>query len=156
MILLATATFNIFNAPITFYNTNMAQLYQLKTFSSSNGNLTVFEDIIPGTIQRVFYIYEAGQAARAGHRHRQAWNALICVSGSCRIYTNNGQEETFFHLSNPKECLVLKPEDWHIMDEFSSDAILLVVSNQPYDKDDYIYTPYPNSRLLEDSIVSVS
>ena len=32
------------------------------------------------------------------------------------------------------------------MDDFSDDAILLVVSNEPYDKDDYIYEAYPNSR----------
>ncbi|GAB4028414.1 sugar 3,4-ketoisomerase [Spirosoma gilvum] len=126
----------------------MAKLYELKTFTSGNGNLTVFEAIIPGVIQRVFYIYEAGHGARAGHRHINAWNALICLNGSCRVYCNNGHEETTFELSSPRQCLVLMPEDWHIMDEFSSDAILLVVSNQPYDKDDYIYEPYPNSRLM--------
>ncbi|CCH51273.1 WxcM domain protein [Fibrisoma limi BUZ 3] len=126
----------------------MAQLHELKTFVSEKGNLTVFENIIPGTIQRVFYIYEAGQSPRAGHRHHRAWNALVCLSGSCRVYCHNGQAETTYRLTNPRQCLVLEPEDWHIMDEFSEDAILLVVSNEPYDKDDYIYDPYPNSRVL--------
>jgi|SRR5919199_764172 hypothetical protein len=124
----------------------MAQLYELKTFSSDNGNLTVFENIIPGVIQRVFYIYKAGHGARAGHRHYKAWNALICVSGSCQIYVNNGNEEVTYQLSSPSECLVLKPEDWHVMDHFSEDAILLVVSNELYDKDDYIYEPYATTQ----------
>ena len=44
----------------------MAQLHELKTVTSDNGNLTVFEGIIPGIIQRVFYIYEAGNSVRAG------------------------------------------------------------------------------------------
>ncbi|GAB3559010.1 sugar 3,4-ketoisomerase [Spirosoma fluminis] len=123
----------------------MAHLYELKTFSSDTGNLTVFENIIPGVIQRVFYIYKAGQAARAGHRHHKAWNALICLNGTCRVYVDNGTEETTYHLSSPDQCLVLKPEDWHTMDRFSEDAILLVVSNEQYDKNDYIYEPYPNS-----------
>ncbi|WP_338875619.1 FdtA/QdtA family cupin domain-containing protein [Spirosoma sp. SC4-14] len=126
----------------------MAQLYELKTFASENGNLTVFENVIPGTIQRVFYIYGAGQSPRAGHRHWRAWNALICINGSCRVYNHDGKTETTYFLNDPKQCLVLEPEDWHIMDEFSRDAILLVVSNQLYDKDDYIYEPYPNSRVL--------
>lgn len=121
----------------------MAHLYELKTFASDTGNLTVFENIIPGTIQRVFYIYQTGQSVRAGHRHRQAWNALICVSGQCRVYTHNGLTEQSYYLANPRQCLVLEPADWHRMDEFSVDAVLLVVSNQPYDKDDYIYEPYP-------------
>ena len=132
----------------------MAQLYELKTFTSGNGNLTVFEHIIPGTIQRVFYIYEAGQAARAGHRHYKAWNALICLHGSCRVYSDNGVEETTFRLTNPRQCLVLKPEDWHTMDDFSDDAILLVVSNELYDKDDYIYEPYPTRLRFGESIMA--
>lgn len=124
----------------------MAKLYELETFSSDKGNLTVFEKIIPGAIQRIFYIYEAGQNPRAGHRHHQTWNALICLSGSCRVYSDNGREEETFRLTNPRQCLVLKPEDWHTMDEFSEDAILLVVSNELYDENDYIYEPYPKHR----------
>ena len=120
----------------------MAKLYELETFSSDKGNLTVFEKIIPGTIQRIFYIYQAGQNPRAGHRHYQTWNALICLSGSCRVYCDNGREEETFCLTSPRQCLVLKPEDWHTMDEFSADAILLVVSNELYDETDYIYEPY--------------
>ncbi|AUD02692.1 sugar 3,4-ketoisomerase [Spirosoma pollinicola] len=123
----------------------MAKLYELKTFESEKGNLTVFEGIIPGVIQRVFYIYQAGHTVRAGHRHHRAWNALICLSGSCRVYNHNGLKEERFLLTNPRQCLVLHPEDWHTMDEFSDDAILLVVSNELYDKDDYIYEPYPVS-----------
>lgn len=134
----------------------MAQLHELKTFTSGNGNLTVFEHIIPGTIQRVFYIYEAGQAARAGHRHRKAWNALICLHGNCRVYSDNGIEETTIRLTNPRQCLVLKPEDWHTMDDFSDDAILLVVSNELYDKDDYIYEPYPSRQRSDEILMATS
>ncbi|WP_020604980.1 sugar 3,4-ketoisomerase [Spirosoma spitsbergense] len=134
----------------------MAQLYELKTVTSDNGNLTVFEGIIPGTIQRVFYIYEAGNSVRAGHRHHRAWNALVCLTGSCRVYSHNGQEETIVQLTTPRQCLVLQPEDWHVMDEFSDDAILLVVSNELYDKDDYIYVPYPNSRQFDIASMAIS
>ena len=121
----------------------MAQLIELKTFTASAGHLTVFENILPGIIQRVFYIYGVGQATRAGHRHKKTWNALVCIAGSCRVYNNNGKVEEAFLLNDPKRCLVLEPEDWHLMDSFSDDAILLVVSNQLYDQADYIDDPYP-------------
>lgn len=134
----------------------MAKLYELKTFESSTGNLTVFEGIIPGVIQRVFYIYKAGQTVRAGHRHHRAWNALICLNGSCRVYNHDGKKETTFYLTSPRQCLVLEPEDWHTMDEFSADAILLVVSNELYDKNDYIYEPYPNSKRLKKVVMADS
>ncbi len=125
----------------------MAEIHQLKTFSSEKGNLTIFEKVIPGTIQRVFYIYGANGSARAGHRHVKTWGALICLAGSCRIYVNNGYEETFYLLDTPDQCLVLEPKDWHVMDNFTEEAILLVVANEPYDKADYISEPYPNSRF---------
>ncbi len=121
----------------------MAQLIELKTFTASSGHLTVFENILPGTIQRVFYIYDVGQATRAGHRHKKTWNALICLTGTCRVYSTDGEREETFTLNDPKQCLVLEPKDWHLMDTFSDDAMLLVVSNQLYDQSDYIDEPYP-------------
>ncbi|GAB3724451.1 sugar 3,4-ketoisomerase [Spirosoma lituiforme] len=124
----------------------MAKLCELKTVESDRGNLTVFEGIIPGVIQRVYYIYEAGHITRAGHRHHRTWQALVCLSGRCRVYTNNGTQEDTFLLTTPRQCLILKPEDWHTMDSFSDDAILLVIANELYDKDDYIYEPYPNGK----------
>ncbi|GAB3888105.1 sugar 3,4-ketoisomerase [Spirosoma agri] len=134
----------------------MAKLHELQTFNSDNGSLTVFEKVIPGTIQRVFYIYGAGQNPRAGHRHHKAWNALICLNGSCHVYNHNGYAETTYLLDDPKKCLVLEPEDWHTMYEFSEDAILLVVSNELYDKEDYIYEPYPNNRRSDESVLADS
>jgi len=126
----------------------MPLLIELKTFSTDSGNLTVFEKIIPGTIKRAFYIYGAGEKQRGGHRHNKTWNALICIHGSCRVYSNNGKKEEYFILNKPVSCLILEPEDWHIMDSFSEDAVLLVLSNEYYDQADYIDEPYCQKQLL--------
>jgi len=126
----------------------MSKLVELNTFNSGSGNLTVFEKIIPGTIKRVFYIYGSGDMSRGGHRHHKAWNALICITGSCRVYSNDGETEEFFMLDNPVSCLILEPKDWHIMDSFSDDAILLVLSNEYYDLADYIDEPYLLNHLI--------
>jgi tellurite resistance-related uncharacterized protein len=120
----------------------MPKLIQLDTFHSDAGNLTVFEKIIPGTIKRVFYIYGATDLSRGGHRHHATWNALVCIHGSCHIYSYDGILEENFVLDNPATCLILEPKDWHIMDSFSNDSILLVLSNEYYNKADYIDEPY--------------
>lgn len=120
----------------------MPQLIQLNTFHSESGNLTVFEKLMPGTIKRVFYIYGAGHVPRGGHRHKKTWNALICLHGQCRVYVNTGVEESDYLLDQPNTCLILEPADWHTMENFSDDAILLVLSNEYYDVADYIDTPY--------------
>jgi len=126
----------------------MPKIVELNTFNTGSGNLTVFEKIIPGTIKRVFYIYGSGDMSRGGHRHHKAWNALICITGSCRVYSNDGETEEFFMLDNPVSCLILEPKDWHIMDSFSDDAILLVLSNEYYDQADYIDEPYLLNQLI--------
>jgi hypothetical protein len=43
-----------------------------------------------------------------------------------------------FVLNNPTLCLILNPEDWHTMYDFSKDAILLVLASEYFDPNDYI------------------
>lgn len=125
----------------------MAKLFHLQTFSSEKGSLTVFEKILPQGIKRIFYIYKAENQVRGGHRHTLAYNALTCVSGKCKVFVNNGQEKQVFDLDTPDTCLLLNPEDWHEMYDFSEDAVLLVLSDQFYDKEDYIFEKYPDKSL---------
>src|ERR1041384_2236535 len=113
----------------------MPRLVQLTTFSAEKGDLTVFEKILPGQLKRAFYIYNVATACqqRALHGHRKESNALIALSGQCRIFVTNGKQESHYQLTKPDECLVIEPGDWHIIDEFSKETILLVLSNEYYD-----------------------
>lgn len=120
----------------------MAYFIDLKTITDHRGSLTVIEKVLPFSIKRVYYIYGVGKEARAGHRHKETIQATICVHGSCMVYNNNGKEKTEYTLDNPSQCLILEPEDWHIMHDFSEDAVLLVISSNEYDPADYIYEEY--------------
>ena len=120
----------------------MAELINLKDLTGATQDLSILRTLIPGSIKRVFYIYGAGALKRGGHRHHETWNVLICLKGECRVYSCDGEKETYFTLDKPSNCLVLEPRDWHIMDCFSGDAILLVLANQYYDRKDYIDEPY--------------
>lgn len=53
---------------------------------------------------------------------------------------NNKIQESYY-LNSPEKCLLLAPEDWHVMDEFTGFSILLVLANTVYEKDDYIFEP---------------
>ncbi|WP_435355153.1 sugar 3,4-ketoisomerase [Emticicia sp. SJ17W-69] len=125
----------------------MAKLLHLQTFSSEKGSLTVFEKILPEGVKRIFYIYDAKNQIRGGHRHKLALVALACVSGKCKVFVDNGSETQIFELSTPDTCLLLDPSDWHQMYDFSDDAVLLVLSDRYYEKEDYIYEKYPERVL---------
>jgi hypothetical protein len=120
----------------------MAYLIDLKTFIDVRGNLTVIEKTIPFDIKRIFYIYGVDQSVRGGHRHKTTIQAAICLKGSCRIYNNDGLDENYFLLDQPSKCLILQTRDWHTMDQFSPDAILMVLASEFFDQRDYIFEPY--------------
>ena len=120
----------------------MAYLIDLKTFIDVRGNLTVIEKTIPFDIKRIFYIYGVDRSVRGGHRHKTTIQAAICLKGSCRIYNNDGQDENYFVLDQPSKCLILQTRDWHTMDQFSPDAILMVLASEYFDQQDYIFEPY--------------
>ncbi|MEY4458812.1 MAG: hypothetical protein RIT38_17 [Bacteroidota bacterium] len=120
----------------------MAYTISLTTHSDNRGNLTVIEKILPFEIKRLFYIYDVDDSIRGGHRHVNTTQAAICIKGSCKIYCNDGNQESTFLLDNPNTCLVLEAKDWHTMFEFTSDAVLLVLASEYYSYDDYIFDPY--------------
>ncbi|MCY7349492.1 MAG: FdtA/QdtA family cupin domain-containing protein [Cytophagaceae bacterium] len=116
----------------------MALLHTLPVHSGQAGNLTVFEKLLPGDVKRAFYIENVPpDAQRANHGHRAAHLALLCLKGQCQVYVKNKLTETTFQLAHPAECLVLEPGDWHTLEDFSSDALLMVLSNRYYDPNDY-------------------
>lgn len=115
----------------------MAQILTLPTYTDTRGKLTVIEKLLPFTVKRIYYIYEV-TASRGGHKHKKTIQALICINGSCEIYVNNNGIENRYLLNTPNICLIIDPEDWHTMDNFSKDSVLLVLASEYYDKEDYI------------------
>jgi len=120
----------------------MPELVLLNTFKDNRGSLTVIEKNIPFEVKRIFYIYDVDDSVRGKHRHQKTIQAAVCISGSCVISNDNGEVQTEFLLDSPDKCLILYPEDYHFMYQFSKDAILLVMASEYFNSDDYIYEPY--------------
>ena len=122
----------------------MAELINLKTFSDSRGNLTIIEKILPFEIKRIFFIYGVNDSERGGHRHKTTIQGAVSIQGSCEILSSNmdGKPLEKFVLDSPSKCMLLEPNDWHIMKNFTPDAILMVFASEYFDSEDYIYQPY--------------
>lgn len=129
----------------------MAAIITLKSVESQDGFLSVFEHLMPGSIERAYFIYNVPESSvRGGHRHRETWQGLICLNGSCKIYIQESEESDYFiTLDSPQKCLLLKPSDWHQMSEFTKGSILLVLANKNYDPADYIDKPYDEFKVIQ-------
>jgi dTDP-4-dehydrorhamnose 3,5-epimerase-like enzyme len=123
----------------------MAYLIDIPTFTDERGNLTVLDEAIPFPIKRLFYIYGVDNSARGGHRHHKTVQAAICIQGRCTIINHDGKQLEHIELDAPRKCLILEAQDWHIMTNFSADAILLVLASTSFDASDYIFDPYPET-----------
>lgn len=122
----------------------MAKLIDLKTFSDDRGNLTVIEKVLPFEIKRVFYIYGVDKSTRGHHRHRKTIQVAISIQGYCTIWCKRGNDQPIkkFVLNKPSKGLLIEPTDYHWMDNFSKDCILMVFASEYYDENDYIYEKY--------------
>lgn len=116
-------------------------MLNLPTFTDPRGSLTVLEKALPFEVVRTYWIYGADGRTRGGHRHTYTRQALVALSGKVSMYMNDGVTEETIELNHPSQCLLVEPKDWHIM-TFREGAVLLVMSSHPYDRSEYIDTPY--------------
>ncbi len=116
----------------------------LPTFTDPRGALTVLEQALPFDVVRTYWIYGADGQTRGGHRHTHTRQALIAMNGQVSIYMNDGVTQETVKLSQPNQCLLVEPKDWHTM-TFGPGSILMVMSSHPYDRSEYIDTPYESA-----------
>lgn len=106
-----------------------------------DGSLVYMETLkeIPIKIKRIFYIFSTPKGAtRANHANKTADFVMISINGSCKILTDDGKEKQIFNLNNPKNGIYVPKMTWIKAFDFSKDCILLVFSNEYYDKKKYI------------------
>ena len=110
----------------------MAQLIKEMTHSTT-GDLTWLSRQWGGTVERLFYMFNVpSDQRRGGHRHPTCHMALCCLIGSVRLYVQTPQHDRWYTLQAPTDYLLLAPEDWRLMYNFSRDTVLLVLAEKPY------------------------
>ncbi len=119
----------------------MSNTIDLPTYSDNRGKLTVIENCLPFDVKRIYFIYEVS-SLRGGHRHKKTTQAFVCLNGSCEVFVNDGETKNTFTLDSPTKALIVKPQDWHTMDNFTKGSILVVFASEYYDESDYIHENY--------------
>ena len=117
------------------------KILEFGDLGDERGKLVVVEGAqdIPFDIQRVFYIYGSdSEVVRGQHANRNSEFVLINVSGSSKVRVDNGFEEDIIELNRPRMGLYLPTMLWKDMYDFSPDSILLVLSSEHYDAEEYI------------------
>ncbi len=120
----------------------VGQLVDLPKIVDPRGNLTVAEQMkeVPFAISRVYWTYDIpGGAHRGGHAHKHCRELIIAVSGSFFVTLDDGNVKQDFMLNLPNKALFVDRGIWRSLSDFSSGAVCLVLAEDPFDEDDYIY-----------------
>ena len=117
----------------------MGNIINFKSHIDQRGSLTVIEKEIPFEIKRIFYIYNVNDSKRGFHKHKKTRQIAISISGSCDIVIKKPQQELkIIKMDSPEFGLLIEPDDYHWMENFSKGSVLLVIASENFDEDDYI------------------
>ena len=120
---------------------NKPHIIDLPKISDPRGNLSFLESLthVPFVIKRTYWIYDVpGGMYRDGHAFRRQHEVIIAMSGSFDVVLNDGNSEVRHHLSRSYYALYVPPMTWRKIDNFSTNSVVLVLSSEYFDPDDYI------------------
>ncbi|SFT40537.1 WxcM-like, C-terminal [Algoriphagus locisalis] len=106
------------------------------------GNLTFlqFPDQVPFEIKRVFWTYDVpGGEIRGGHAFKEQQEVIVALSGSFDVViTNADGSESRYSLNRSYNALFLPKLTWRHLDNFSTNAVALHLSDSEFSSEDYI------------------
>jgi dTDP-4-dehydrorhamnose 3,5-epimerase-like enzyme len=117
------------------------KLIDLPKFEDPRGNLSFIEedDHIPFKIGRVYWIYDVpGGMSRGGHAFKSQEELIVALSGSFNVLVDNGREKTVMSLNRSYHGLYIPKGYWREMNNFSTNALAMVISSTEFSEDDYI------------------
>ncbi len=118
-----------------------AKIIELPKILDDRGNLTFIEgeNHIPFAIERTYWIYDVpGGEVRGGHAYRELNELIVALSGSFDVVLDDGREKRTFSLNRSYYGLYVPKMMWRQVENFSTNALALILASGPYDEGDYI------------------
>ena len=118
-----------------------AKIISLPKFEDPRGNLSFIEEgnHIPFDIERVYWIYDVpGGQVRGGHAFKEQREFIIALSGSFDVVVDDGDKKQVYTLNRSYYGLYIPCGLWRQMENFSTNALAVVLSSTKYEESDYI------------------
>lgn len=116
-------------------------IIELPKINDKRGNLSFIEfpKQLPFEIARTYWIYDVpGGQKRGGHAFKKQQEFIIALSGSFDVVLHNGTDELRFSLNRSYYGLYVPNMYWRSMENFSTNSLALIVSDENYAAADYI------------------
>jgi hypothetical protein len=130
----------------------LPKIINLPKIDDFRGNLTFIEEQnhIPFKIKRVYWIYDIpGGQMRGGHAFKKQEEFIVSLSGGFDVIVDDGVQEQSFLLNRSYFGLYIPKGLWRKMDNFSTNALALVLSSTKFSDEDYIRNYKEYLKFLE-------
>lgn len=120
---------------------NKPYLVKLPKIVDPRGNLSFFEHAkqLPFEISRTYWIYDVpGGEVRGSHAFKEQQEFIVALSGSFDVVLHDGVEEIKFSLNRSYQGIYIPKMYWRRLENFSTNALALIVSDRFFDENDYI------------------
>lgn len=112
----------------------------IKRILDERGSLSfIQESNLPFHIKRIYWMKDIPpNQIRGNHAHYKNRQVIIIVEGSCKICIDDTEKKKELSLNKDKFGVIIEPNYWHSIYEFSKDCIILVLASEEYEESDYI------------------
>jgi dTDP-4-dehydrorhamnose 3,5-epimerase-like enzyme len=117
------------------------RIVELPKIPDARGNLTFAEGHrhIPFAVKRAYWLYDVpGGQMRGGHAYHQLAEFVISLSGSFDVVVDAGSGPQHFVLNRSYFGLYIPSMIWRHIENFSTNAVALILASRHYEEDDYI------------------
>ncbi|MGA9768300.1 MAG: FdtA/QdtA family cupin domain-containing protein [Blastocatellia bacterium] len=133
-------------------NLPAVRLLRFPLIAEPRGSLSYgqYDEQLPFIPFRYFIVFDVPDTeVRGNHAHKSVSQTLICVKGSCVITIDDGRNRDRVVLDRPDAGVFIPPLVWATQQKFSGDAVLMVLSSEGYDPDEYIRDYDEFMRMVE-------
>ena len=117
------------------------KIIELPKIHNLKGNLSFFESSsqLPFEIKRTYWIYDVpGGEIRGSHAFKEQQEFIIALSGSFDVVLHDGFKEIKYSLNRSYYGLFIPKRYWRRLENFSTNALALIVSDKNFDENDYV------------------
>ena len=118
-----------------------AKITFLPKLLDERGNLSFLENNsqIPFIIKRVHWLYDVpGGETRGGLAYKKTEEFIIALSGSFDVHVDDGITQECIGLNRSYMGVFIPKGMWRAIDNFSTNAVALIVASTLYDPNDAI------------------
>ena len=123
-------------------NKREVKMLEFPQRGDKRGHLVIVEGMkdVPFDIKRIFYIYGSDKdVVRGQHANLKSQFVLVNVAGKSKVRVKDRLgNEAVFSLNRAHTGIYLPEMIWKDMYDFSEDSVLLVLSSEHYDPEEYI------------------